>query len=247
MTLILLHGFTGSSKNWQPFLPALSKQFHVIAPDIVGHGNNINSEIDSYQMQHAAEAILSTVDSPFHLLAYSMGGRLALYIATHYPDKVKSLILESASPGLKSKVERQVRKKRDNDLADKIEANGIECFVDFWESLSLWDSQKQLPDDVRQNLRKQRLANNPKGLANSLRSMGTGVMSSLWNKLYSLSIPVKLIVGELDSKFVAINQEMAELIPNADLSIIEGAGHMLHLEKSEVFAELVLEFLKQQS
>lgn len=248
MTLILLHGFTGSSENWQPFIPTLPEKFHVITPDIIGHGKAaILSDIDSYYMQYAAESIFSTIEEPFHLLGYSMGGRLALYITTHYPDKIKSLVLESASPGLKSEEERQIRKKRDDALADKIEANGIEWFVDFWESISLWDSQKQLSDEARQNLRKQRLANNPRGLANSLRGMGTGIMPSLWDKLSSLTMPVKLIAGNLDTKFVGINQEMAELIPNADLSIVEGAGHTVHLEKPEAFTEIVQEFLQRHS
>jgi 2-succinyl-6-hydroxy-2,4-cyclohexadiene-1-carboxylate synthase len=247
-TLILLHGFTTSSNNWQRFIPALSEQFQLITPDIVGHGNNvIVADISQYHMLQAAEAILSTIDEPFHLLGYSMGGRLALYIATHYPQKVKSLILESASPGLKTEAERQERKKRDDTLADKIEANGIEWFVDYWESISLWDSQQQLPDDVRQKLRKQRQENHTEGLANSLRGMGTGVMPSLWDKLAELPMPVKLIAGELDTKFVSINQEMTDLIPDTDLSIVKEAGHTVHLEKPEAFTKLVLQFLKHHS
>ncbi|MDQ7033363.1 MAG: hypothetical protein Q9P01_00575 [Anaerolineae bacterium] len=60
-------------------------------------------------------------------------------------------------------------------------------------------------------------------------------------------MPVKLIAGELDSKYVAINREMAELIPNADLTIIKGAGHTVHLEKSDEYAKLVLQFLDKHS
>lgn len=241
--IVLLHGFTGSGQSWQTFTPALSEQFQVITPDIVGHGENIAPDIDSYHMQNAAKAILSTIKEPFHLLGYSMGGRLALYIATHYPEKVKSLILESASPGLKTEIEREARKKNDNALADKIEANGIEWFVDFWESLGLWDSQSA---ELKAKLRKQRRANNPQGLANSLRGMGTGVMPSLWDKLPTLSMPVKLIAGDLDAKFVGINREMAKLMPDVNLSIVAEAGHTVHLEKPEAFLQLVQGFLSKQ-
>ena len=99
-TVILLHGFTGSGQSWQAIRPALSEQFQVITPDIVGHDKAaIPQDIVSYQMAQAAKTILSSTKDKFHLLGYSMGGRLALYIALYYPHRVKSLILESASPG----------------------------------------------------------------------------------------------------------------------------------------------------
>jgi 2-succinyl-6-hydroxy-2,4-cyclohexadiene-1-carboxylate synthase len=171
-----------------------------------------------------------------------MGGRLALYIATHYPERVQSLTLISASPGLKTEAEREARRKADNELADKIEKNGMAWFVDYWEISRLWDSQSP---ELKAQLRENRLKNNPIGLANSLRGIGTGVMPSLWEKLADLPIPVKLIVGELDSKFVAINQEMVSLIPNADLTIIPDAGHAAHLEKPDIFNDTLLGFLNK--
>jgi len=243
---LMLHGFTGRGRQWYPLLMQLQSELTLrfIAPDILGHGQTeLLIDVSRYSMEEISRDLFALVDAPSHLLGYSMGGRLALYIATHYPDRVKSLILESASPGLKTEAEREVRRRQDNELADKIEANGIERFVDYWESLPLWDSQQQLPLEKRHKLHKQRSLNQPLGLANSLRGMGTGVMPSLWDKLPALSMPVKLIVGEHDSKFVALNQEMAALIPAADLTIVEGAGHTVHLEKPEVYLQTVQQFL----
>ncbi|MDQ7033362.1 MAG: alpha/beta fold hydrolase [Anaerolineae bacterium] len=162
--------------------------FTLFAPDILGHGLSESPRGDTiYTMAVVASHLLFIMEhhkiEQFHLLGYSMGGRLALYIATHYPDRVKSLILESASPGLKTEAEREARRKSDNDLADKIEANGIEWFVDYWEKLPLWHTQTP---GQRAYLREQRLKNDPVGLANSLRGMGTGVMPSLWDKLSEL-------------------------------------------------------------
>lgn len=243
--LILLHGFTGSGQDWQGIIPALPDQYHAVAPDIIGHGRAASpADVEPYHMEAVAEVLLSSVQAPFNLLGYSMGGRLALYVATHYPDHVHSLILESASPGLKTEAEREARRNQDSELADKIEANGIEWFVNYWETLALWDSQSP---ELKARLHQQRLRNDPVGLASSLRGMGTGVMPSLWDKLSDLNMPVKLIVGELDSKFLARNQEMVQRIPGADLSIVEGAGHAVHLERSERFTSLVLQFLRQNS
>ena len=172
------------------------------------------------------------------LLGYSMGGRLALTIAVHYPEKVQSLILESATAGLKTEAERQERIQSDNALADKIEANGIEWFADYWGNLPLWANQTA---EQKAALYQQRLKNSPIGLANSLRGMGTGQMPPLWDALPQLKMPVKLIVGELDSKFLAINREMAALIPNAQLHVIPKAGHAVHIEASEAYQSLILD------
>jgi len=242
-TIIFLHGFTGSNADWINIAAVLAPSCNIITPDIVGHGNAISPEnSDDYRMEIVSKTIIALTDSQFNLIGYSMGGRLALYIATHYPDKVKSLTLISASPGLKTQTEREARRKSDNELADKIEKNGIEWFVDFWENLPLWDSQSP---ELKAELREKRLKNNPVGLANSLRGMGTGVMPSLWEKLPDLPMPVKLIVGELDTKFVGINQEMANLIPDVNLTIIPDAGHAAHLEKPDEFKEILLEFLNR--
>lgn len=235
--VLILHGFTGSIFDRDAFEVS---GFEFSAGDIIGHRyTGLDEPIENFRMENVATKYLVSSD-PFHIIGYSMGGRLALYMATHYPERVKSLTLISASPGLKTEAEREARRKADNELADKIEENGIEWFVDFWGNLSLWDSQSP---ELKAQLRENRLRNNSTGLANSLRGMGTGVMPSLWDKLADLPMPVQLIVGELDSKFVKINQEMAELIPDVDLTIIPNTGHANHLEKADEFKNILLSFL----
>lgn len=250
---ILLHGFTGSSHNWQSLIPSLTPHFQVLTLDILGHGRSDSpSDPTRYQMAQAAADIITLLDlldqqtdQPTHLLGYSMGGRLALYLAAHYPERFRSLILESASPGLKTEAEREERRQRDNALADRIERDGIESFVDFWESLSLWASQEQLSADTRIRLHQQRLQNNSTGLANSLRGMGTGVQPSLWENLTDLTLPTLLMTGELDKKFVGIAQEMAPLLPQASHITIPNAGHTIHLEKPTQYTRTVVSYLKK--
>jgi 2-succinyl-6-hydroxy-2,4-cyclohexadiene-1-carboxylate synthase len=255
--LILLHGFTGSSENWEELTAVLAPHFHVIAIDLPGHGRTTSPPNPTRcQMEKVAadvteivQHILSASSAPlrFNLLGYSMGGRLSLYIALHYPHLINTLILESASPGLAAEAERAARRQRDNALADRIERDGIPAFVDFWETLPLWESQKQLPEAKRQSLRRQRLQNNPTGLANSLRGMGTGVQPSLWPRLGELEMPVLLLAGALDEKFVGINRQMAAQIPAARLEIVSDAGHTVHLERPSVFQHHLTNFLYQSS
>lgn len=234
--LLLLHGFTGSSQNWQPLLLELTAHYQVILVDVLGHGRT-DSPLDEnrYAIERVAADLIALLDecgyAEVGLWGYSLGGRLALFTAVTYPHRISHLILESASPGLATAEERQERVAQDRELADWIEANGIEAFVERWENLPLWASQQQLPPETRRQLHQQRLQNNPIGLANSLRGMGAGAQPSLWEQLPALAAPALLLVGELDTKFVVINREMAALLPDAHLEIVPGAGHTVHLER----------------
>lgn len=247
--LVLLHGFTGSSTNWQPHIPVFADHFRVITVDLLGHGQS-DSPVDPqrYSMENASNDLIAIFEQlelpPVRLLGYSMGGRLALYIAAHYPSAIKSLILESASPGLETQAERLERQYSDEQLTSRIKQNGITSFVDEWEKLPLFATQAQLPQSILDDQRTQRLRNNVLGLANSLCGMGTGIQPSLWPHLSQINRPVLLIAGELDSKFVAIAQRMNQQTPNSRLVIIPGAGHTTHLEQPYHFQRCVLEFRK---
>lgn len=246
--LLLLHGFTGNGRNWWPHLPAWAAVFTVITADLLGHGATaVPPAPQRYHMEKAAADLVAIIEQitcpPVHLLGYSMGGRLALYLAHRYPHHVNKLILESASPGLKTAAERVERQQRDDALADFIEHEGVVAFVKRWEQLPLWESQKQVETAVRQTLRQQRLQNNPTGLAHSLRGMGTGVQPSLWPHLAQITTPTLLLCGELDSKFVAINQEMVTDMPQAQLAIVPQAGHTVHLERPLLFQQQCYHFL----
>ena len=73
-----------------------------------------------------------------------MGGRIALAYTIKYPERVTSLILESASPGLKTEQERIERREADELLAKKINSEGIPSFVEFWENIPLFAFAKEI-------------------------------------------------------------------------------------------------------
>jgi 2-succinyl-6-hydroxy-2,4-cyclohexadiene-1-carboxylate synthase len=250
--LLLLHGFTGSSSSWNGVAARLEAHFRLIRVDLLGHGRSpAPADPARYRIEAAAadlESILQQVAAvPADVLGYSMGGRLALYLALSRPSLVRSLILESASPGLVTAAEREARRRQDDALARRIEQQGIEAFVQEWEQLPLFAGQKKLPPATRQALRRQRLGNRPPGLANSLRGLGTGSQPSLWQRLPELSMPLLLLAGELDEKFAGINREMAAAVPQAHLIIVPGAGHTIHLEQPQLFTAAIVDFLSKLS
>ncbi|WAA10045.1 2-succinyl-6-hydroxy-2,4-cyclohexadiene-1-carboxylate synthase [Fervidibacillus albus] len=247
--LILLHGFTGSKETWRPFFDLWKDAYQVIAIDLPGHGQTDHPDaLHRYRMESVCrdlDALINTLQLPsVNLLGYSMGGRVALSFTCLYPDRVKKLVLESSSPGLEQRSDREKRMANDERLAQMIEEKGIAFFVNYWENIPLFRTQKTLPFHLRQRLREERLAQHPRGLANSLRGMGTGVQPSWWGQLHNISIPVQLIVGERDGKFCEIAQRMKNILPNANYLEVKGAGHAIHVEKGEIFGKIVMDFLK---
>lgn len=244
-TLLLLHGFTGSTASWHNHITEFNKRFQVVAVDLLGHGKTESPlEPQRYQMQYAAAdlgAMLTILGiDTAHVLGYSMGGRLALYFGLHYPQRCRSLILESSLPGLSDEGARLERRAQDNALANFIDQSGIEAFVDYWQNVPLFASQSSAQ---KAQLRAERLKCNPVGLANSLRGMGTGVQPSLWTALPKLAIPTLLIAGELDAKFTAIAQQMRDLILNSRLQVVRSAGHTPHLETPVDFRNCITAFI----
>ncbi|OMP67391.1 2-succinyl-6-hydroxy-2,4-cyclohexadiene-1-carboxylate synthase [Domibacillus epiphyticus] len=240
--VVFLHGFTGSGSTWRTIAPLIPCE--TFMPDLAGHGR---TKAVCTDLETEAESIKRAMNDrgffSFHVVGYSMGGRLALAMGLMYPEAVRSLVLESASPGLETEAEREERRKADEELASKIENKGIEWFVDFWENIPMFETQKWLPESIRESVRRERQNQTETGLASSLRGMGTGAQKSYWNRIHELTMPVLLITGSLDHKFTNIARLMKKRIPNCQWMKIDGAGHAIHVEQHEKFGTIVKTFL----
>jgi 2-succinyl-6-hydroxy-2,4-cyclohexadiene-1-carboxylate synthase len=246
--LVLLHGFTGSSAAWTALAADLG-EFRLIMPDMTGHGNTEAPEAPARYAMEEQVADLNALFTRlgldrFSLLGYSMGGRIAIGYAAAHPEKVSSLILESTSPGLRTEGERRERRESDGKLAAFIEREGIRAFTDRWENIPLFASQKRLPEEVRERIRRGRLGNDPGGLAGSLRGIGTGSQPSYWESLEHLGMPLTLITGAMDVKYVKIAADMARRLPDVHHVTVQDAGHTVHVENPARFATIVREALK---
>jgi 2-succinyl-6-hydroxy-2,4-cyclohexadiene-1-carboxylate synthase len=249
-TLIFLHGFTSSANDWKKTAEIVDNRFNKIAVDLIGHGkSDAPTEFEQYSPSSMNAQLLDIINhftkEKVILVGYSMGGRAALSFATNHPDKIKGLILESTSAGIENPAEREERVKSDEELAEFIEADPIEKFIDHWMNLEIFGTQKRLSNERLQELRMEKLQNSSLGLANSLRGFGTGRMPYLGDKLSSLNFPVLLITGELDSKFTQINKELVKKFPSANHQIVQNAGHNTHLEEAVRFTETTNRFLNQ--
>jgi 2-succinyl-6-hydroxy-2,4-cyclohexadiene-1-carboxylate synthase len=246
--LVLLHGFTGSAASWGRLLYTLPGR-RLIALDLLGHGaSDAPEDAGRYTIEHGQDDMIAALrqtgiaEGEAVLLGYSLGGRIALYSA--FSGFFKALILESSSPGLADSRDREQRAASDEALAERIEQEGVASFVDYWERIPLFASQRNLPAATRSALHAQRLLNQAPGLANSLRGVGTGAQPALHEQLSQLDLPALLITGALDAKFCDIARQMAQHLPHAELYIVPDAGHTVHLERPDIFVNLVKQFVK---
>lgn len=232
--LVLLHGFTQTGHSWAPTVAALGERYRAIVPDIRGHGTASGERPVNFASVHAD--VLALAPETFALAGYSMGGRIALALALAAPERIESLTLVSASPGLADAGERSARRAADEALADSIEEGGVEAFAARWAAQPLFAGQ---PPVVAAAAHADRLRNTAAGLAAALRGLGTGAMEPLWGRLPELRMPVTLIAGERDAKFRAIGERMAAVIPSATLHVVPGTGHAPQLEAPAAVAELL--------
>ena len=221
MSTLVLHGFAGSPGGFLRLFPGAE------APDLPGHGG----AADAVSWDEALARLEPA--SGVELFGYSMGARLALALALRRPEKVTRLVLESGTAGIEDARERAFRKADDDALADFIETHGSEKFVERWEAHPTLSSLRPFAAQ----LRPERLAHRPAGLASALRVLGTGAQPSLWALLPDLRVPVRLIAGARDDKFAAIARRMGELLPRAEVTLIPDCGHAPHLERPQAFLE----------
>ncbi len=237
MRVLALHGFTGDGADFSALSFFVGGEWE--CPDLPGHGSRGGAAEEEFSLERMADRLLpreKTESPPLTGLGYSLGGRLLLHLALLRPDAFCRLILIGAGPGLKTPEERAARIGSDSEWIRKLRSDPLDRFLDAWWDQPVMAGLKKLSAPVRENLRRRRLANDPTGLARSLKHHGTGALPPLWDRLGEVKVPVLLCVGENDRKFESIARDMANLLPDATLALIPNSGHSPHLENPKDLA-----------
>ena len=243
MTIVALHGFTGSGADFEPLARRLGRT--MLTPDLLGHGSAPDpTESRAYRMSAQAQRIALQVEQgPVVLLGYSLGGRVALRLWPLLKDRLVGMVLIGAHPGLTDPVARAERMAADHALAGQIEENGIGWFVDHWAKHPVIQSQAAIPASIRGPMQDRRRANRALGLANSLRGAGQGAVDPVWDRLEEVPVPCLVLSGESDHKYSEVGAAMARTMPMGKHVIIPDAGHCAHLENLEGTVAVLSDFL----
>ncbi len=252
--VLMLHGFMGSGMDWAPVARILGPAYRCLCPDLPGHGAAASeSENAGANMEETAAILVRGLDDlgveTCTLAGYSMGGRVALYLAVQYPERFTRLMLESASPGIAGPEVRLERRRQDEERALKLArlspgGPDFHAFLRAWYEQPLFGTLRDRPALLEERIAR-RLHNDPRALAASLRGLGTGSQPGLWEQLPFVIIPVLLITGGEDLKFGAIAACMKALLPHARHEMVQGCGHSVHDEAPEPFTGICRRFLRE--
>ncbi len=234
--IVALHGFTGCPESWRRTRSVARVPF--ATPRILGHGAAAPG-VDTFDGE--VDRLARGLRRPADLVGYSLGARLALGIAVRHPAQIRSLTVVGVNPGFEDPASAMARRDADELLARALETDGIEAFVDRWERVPLFASQRMLPQALRAERRRQRLAHDPNGLARALRVLGLGSMPSRWDAIGHLKMPVTVVVGAEDTKYRAIAERIRDRRPGTRIAIVPDAGHDVTLEAPDHLARILTE------
>lgn len=241
--IVLLHGLFGSLDNLGMIARHLCKEFDVISIDLPDHGLSPHTKHFSYQQY--AQLVVDTITQldlmqPV-LLGHSMGGKVAMHIALHYPNMIGKLVVADIAPvsysarhdnvfaGLQAVALDKLQSRKDAEalMAQHIKEPGVIQFL--LRSLSKNDSNQF---EWRFNL--------------ALLLRDYALLSAGIHHDVPFEHPTLFIKGG-ESQYItsAHRPVIQQLFPKAAAKIMQGTGHWLHAEKPAIFSKLVVDFISR--
>lgn len=260
--VVLLHGFAQTPGSWGEVAACLREADVEVEPlALAGAASGLDS-LDALckRVANVVEACAwgggpqdfngrsplnrPATPRPVVLVGYSMGGRVAAETLVRYPDlPVSAVVLESAGLGPQDETDRRQFAERNSAWADRLRSEGVARFMDWWEQLPLFESQRALPESVRRRVRQERLSCDGEELACSLEAWGAHHQALQAETLAALlavqkeGTAVVYMAGALDSKYCVVAERANQVGLTA--VIVSDAGHNVHLEQPEFFADYV--------
>lgn len=236
--LVLVHGSFGHGGDWAPLVGTFARDV-VRTPDLPGHGARFAEPPPNFDA--AVAALATEVPAGADVVGYSLGGRLALGLARALGRKVRSLVLESAHPGL-AEEERAPRVEWDDAGATLLADDPAAFLQAFWAS-PLFTSFRGHPGFVAERERRlARILRDPSAAAETYRALSPARMPDLWPALAELDQPVLFVSGALDEKYGAIGERVAATCATARHAVVADAGHNVHFERPDEFVAALRDF-----
>lgn len=240
----MLHGWGMHSGLLREFAMQIAQHYQVILVDLPGHGHS--AALDQYSMATVVAELACALPEPAVWLGWSMGGSVALQMAVDYPDQVKGLILVCANPkystsddwpmAMDNKVLQEfVTAVRENDQITLAKFTGL-----------MTQGEGKQTRELLRFVRK-RLPIAPTADRNALL-WGLDILQNAdFRTVFSkTSQPLSVLLGEHDPLIpYRVADQIKLLHPDADIQIIENAGHVPFLSQQAQMVELVSLFMQR--
>jgi 3-oxoadipate enol-lactonase len=238
--LLLLHGLGSSGQIWDGLALALTPAHRVIAPDLRGHGASAKPR-GGYSVRLLADDVAALLDhlgvEAAAVCGLSMGGAIAQTLAVDHRARVRALVLEDTwgypTPAFAAALGARIQAVREHGLAHYAEAAIPQVFSERFRA-----ANPQALDDYR--------ARNAQLDPEAIQSVMRGLVAfDPRGRLATVRVPTLVVVGSEDRLTPRLHAEyLHRVIPGSRLEVVEGAGHIPHLEAPAVFTRLLLDFLR---
>lgn len=227
-SLVFIHGFLGTAADWAEVRAGLA--FPSTAIEI--------PEADCWQ--DGMDMICEHVDDTTILVGYSMGARLAMgcTVALSESSRPRAAIFVSGNPGL-SEPERRDRWQHDVRVCEELRNLPSEVFLRRWYSQSVFRALSTCQVDALVESKKTLDIDRQVAL---MTTYSVAKQPNLWPNLPALKVPVAVVAGERDQKYVDVCHDMHRSITNCEVHVVSDCGHIVHREQPERFATIVNDF-----
>jgi 3-oxoadipate enol-lactonase len=241
--LLLLHAGIADSRMWDDHIPLFAEQYRIIRYDLRGFGKSQFPVAPFASYEDPAELLRSLQVEKAHVIGASFGSKVAIDFTLAHPEMVRSLVLVAPSIGgtrPSSDVlrfnEEEVALLERGDLAGATELN-----VRMWV-----DGPRRTPEQVDPEVRRRVYEMQYHAFTVPMPEEADDLQLEppAITRLSEIRMPTLIIVGDHDLPGkIALAQQLAAELPDAQLEIVAGAAHMVSMEQPEQFNRIVLAFL----
>ena len=240
--VVLIHGYPFNRSLWNEQVEALSSSYRVVAPDLRGFGETDASGQPATMNRMAQEVaqLMDHLEIPRAVIGgLSMGGYVALAFYKQFASRVRAFILADTRAQADTEEAKQTRAQQ----ADKALSEGMAGIADAMLPKLLTPETVSKHPDIVKRVRDMMLKTKPEGAAAAL--LGMAERDDQTALLPQISSPTLILVGAEDAITpVADSEKMHDAIAGSRLVVLEHAGHVSNLERTEQFNKALLDFLK---
>jgi pimeloyl-[acyl-carrier protein] methyl ester esterase len=243
--MILVHGWGLHSIVWDDVMPGLLEHFQVTVVDLPGLGRSPMPGGD-YNLDYLAQHVLEVAPEKAVWVGWSLGGLVAMRVASQHPERVSALVSVSSSPQFTASDNWPAAMRAD------ILQGFIDVFEDDWEGTLIRFLALQCKDSatIKKDIRQLKDIVMFHGLpAQKALREGLQILKneSLLSELAHIKVPTLHVFGENDNLIpVGVSALVKDAQPGCQTSVIKGVSHVPFVSAPDLFLQAVMDFLREQ-